>query len=79
MLATRDRNRLGSWLNAAASGELRILAYDLRRDYDAVLAAILFRWSDGQVEGQVSRLKLVKRTMYGRASFELLRRRVPAS
>lgn len=33
-------------------------------------------WSNGQVEGQVQRLKLIKRTMYGRASFELLRRRV---
>jgi transposase len=64
---------------AAVSSELRILAYGLRRDYDAVLAAILFRWSNGQVEGQVSRLKLVERTMYGRASFQLLRRRVLAS
>jgi transposase len=48
----------------------------LRRDRDAVLAAILFPWSNGQVEGHVNRLKLVKRTMYGRANFPLLRRRV---
>jgi transposase len=79
MLATHDPHRLGPWLNAAVRSEFRILAYGLRRDYDAVLAAILFRWSNGQVEGQVSRLKLVKRTMYGPASFPLLRRRVLAS
>jgi len=45
-----------------------------RRDKDAVLAAILFRWSNGHVEGQVNRLKLIKRTTYGKAGFELLRR-----
>jgi hypothetical protein len=44
--------------------ELRSLAAGLGRDKDAVLAAILFRWSNGQVEGQVNRLKLIKRTMY---------------
>lgn len=47
----------------------------LRRAYDVVLAVVLFRWSDGQVEGQVNRLKLVKRTMYDWASFRLLRHR----
>lgn len=33
-------------------------------------------WSNGQTEGQVNRLKLIKRTMYGRANFDLLRQRV---
>ncbi len=42
-------------------------------------AAIVFCWSNGPVEGQVNRLKLVKHTMYGRASFPLLRRRVLAA
>jgi transposase len=41
-----------------------------------VLAALQTPWSNGQVEGQVHRLKLVKRQMYGRASFDLLRLRV---
>jgi transposase len=79
MLATRDVNALAPWLAAAERSELRALAAGLRRDRDAVLAAVCFRWSNGQVEGQVNRLKLVKRSMYGRASFPLLRRRVLAA
>lgn len=39
-------------------------------------AAIAEPWSNGQVEGQVNRLKLIKRSMYGRAKFDLLRQRV---
>jgi len=38
--------------------------------------ALVYAWSNGQVEGQVNRLKLIKRTMYGRAGFDLLRRKV---
>ena len=79
MFATHDANALGPWLAAAEQSELRSLAMSLRRDRDAVLAAVLFPWSNGQVEGQVNRLKLVKRTMYGRAGFALLRRRVLAA
>ena len=48
----------------------------LRRDEKAVNAAVVLPWSNGQVEGQIHRLKLVKRQMYGRAKFNLLRRRV---
>jgi transposase len=48
----------------------------LLRDAAAVTAAVLLPWSNGQVEGQINRLKLVKREMYGRAKFDLLRRRV---
>ena len=48
----------------------------LRRDEKAVTAAVVLPWSNGQVEGQIHRLKLVKRQMYGRAKFNLLRRRV---
>lgn len=72
-------NALGPWLEAAKESELRRLAMGLEHDRDAVLAAICFDWSNGQTEGQVNRLKLVKRTMYGRAGFELLRRRVLAA
>lgn len=79
MLAGRDPNALAPWLAAAERSELRPLATSLRRDRDAVLAAVCFRWSNGQVEGQVNRLKLVKRSMYGRAGFALLRRRVLAA
>ena len=46
------------------------------RDLDAVRAALSEPWSNGQVEGQVNRLKVIKREMYGRAGFDLLRCRV---
>jgi hypothetical protein len=48
----------------------------LRRDDKAVNAAVVLPWSNDQVEGQIHRLKLVKRQMYGRAKFNPLRRRV---
>jgi len=51
-------------------------AKSLRSDYQAVQAALILPWSNGQVEGQVNRLKLIKRQMYGRAKFDLLRQRV---
>lgn len=75
----RERERLSPWLGAAArSGvtELRRFASGLWRDYRAVAAAMTLPWSNVQVEGQVNRLKLIKRSMYGRASFDLLRLRV---
>jgi transposase len=55
---------------------LKSFAAGLLRDRAAVVAALALPWSNGQVEGQVHRLKLIKRQMYGRASFGLLRRRV---
>jgi transposase len=51
-------------------------ATSLERDEAAILAAMRLPWSNGQVEGQVHRLKLIKRQMYGRANFDLLRLRV---
>jgi transposase len=48
----------------------------LRRDEKALNAAVILPWSNGQVEGQIHRPKLVKRQMYGRGKFNLLRRRV---
>ena len=53
-------------------------AASLRRDEDAVRAALTESWSSGPVEGQVNRLKVIKREMYGRAGFDLLRCRVLA-
>ena len=48
----------------------------LRRDILAVEAAVTTRWSNGPVEGQVNRFKMLKRQMYGRAGVELLRARL---
>lgn len=45
------------------------------KDYDAVKASMTFPWSNGPVEGQINRLKMLKRQMYGRASLDLLSRR----
>jgi transposase len=48
----------------------------LRRDISAVEAALALPWTTSPAEGQVNRIKMIKRTMYGRAGFELLRARV---
>ncbi len=57
-------------------GELVRFVNGLEQDLAAVLAALSLEWSNGPVEGHVNRLKLVKRQMYGRATFDLLRARI---
>ncbi|HVK11939.1 MAG TPA: transposase [Gemmataceae bacterium] len=67
------------WVERAlASGDrdLANLARSLASDAAAVQAALTEWWSNGQVEGQVGRLKAIKRSMYGRAGMKLLRARV---
>jgi len=79
LIRQRDAAGLDQWLeDAAASGvaELKRLAASLQRDYAAVRAALELDWSQGQVEGQINRLKVIKRVGYGRAKFDLLRQRV---
>jgi transposase len=79
MVRERQADGLDGWLaDAEASGikELRGLAQSLRRDHAAVSLALSSEWNNGQTEGHVNRLKLIKRTMYGRAGFDLLRNRV---
>jgi transposase len=79
MLRRRDGERFPEWLAAAeASGidELVRFASKLREDVAAVQAGLTLRYSNGQTEGQVTRLKLIKRQGYGRANFDLLRKRV---
>jgi transposase len=74
-----DPSKLESWLDdARATGlyGIRRFAQILRRDIDAVRNAISERWSNGQTEGQINRLKTLKRAMYGRAGAELLRARM---
>jgi transposase len=70
---------LEAWLeDATTSGlpEFHSFATGLRRDQAAIVAAVSLPYSNGQTEGRITKLKLLKRSMYGRASFELLRRRV---
>ena len=79
MLRTRKGGQLDTWLDAVLSTSLSPLhafARGIRSDIEAVEAGLILPWSNGMVEGQVNRLKLIKRQMYGRANFDLLRLRV---
>ena len=72
-------DRLQDWINRAKTSEFGPVvrfAYGLQKDVAAVRAAVETPWSTGQVEGQINRLKMIKRQMYGRAGFRLLRARV---
>jgi transposase len=72
----RREGDLDRWLADAAGSEMRSFADGLRQDEAAVRAALELPWSNGQTEGQITRLKLVKRQMFGRAKLDLLRARV---
>ena len=77
MMETKQGCRLQSWMvQAVASGitELSSFAGGLRSDMEAVKNALTLPCSNSQVEGQINKLKTIKRQMYGRASFELLRK-----
>jgi transposase len=79
ILTKRCSEQLEPWLEQCEQSgisELVGFARGLRRDAPAVRAAMRDDWSQGPIEGQVNRLKLLKRQMYGRANFDLLRQRV---
>ena len=76
IVCTRDLAMLPAWLEAARQTALSRFVSGLIRDRGGVEAALHLPWSNGLVEGQVHRLKLIKRQMYGRASFDLLKLRV---
>ncbi|MCF8568616.1 ISL3 family transposase [Alicyclobacillus tolerans] len=79
LMDRHDSQGLEGWLkNALGCGvrEIRSFAEGIQQDFSAVAAGFLGPWSNGQVEGQVNRLKTLKRQMYGRAGFTLLRARV---
>jgi transposase len=81
MLRQREGDRLPAWLEAAAASgiaDLARFARKIRADVAAVQAGLTLRHSNGQTEGQVGRLKLVKRQGDGRAKIDLLRSRVLA-
>jgi transposase len=78
-LTANDSTTLKQWIVRAKRcefGPVVRFAYGLEKDISAVAAAVDTPWSNGQVEGQINRLKMIKRQMYGRAGFELLRARV---
>lgn len=79
LVRERDLQALDPWMERCAASGILILqnfVARLKLDYSAVRAALETTWSNGQTEGQVNRLKLIKRQMYGRAKFDLLRQRV---
>ena len=81
MTRGESKTALADWLGRAgvsASGSVQAFAETLRTDAAAVQAALSTSWSNGPVEGHVNRLKLIKRSMYGRAGLPLLRARVCA-
>ena len=76
LVRAHTADALTPWLADAEHSELRGFAAGLRQDEQAVRAALMLPWSSGQVEGQVTRLKLVKRQDYGRSKLDLLRARL---
>ena len=79
MMRTRKPEKLAPWIAAAKESNIAAFAAGIETDQAAVRAAIVEPWSSGQVEGQVTRLKLVKRQMYGRANLDLLKARLMAA
>ncbi len=79
IIRKREGHRLQDWIKqveASSFRDVKRFAAGLQRDKDEVLAAFTLIYSNGQVEGQVNKLKLIKRMGYGRAGFPLLRQRV---
>ncbi|WP_443079467.1 ISL3 family transposase [Streptomyces sp. NBC_01717] len=79
MLTERTGERLPDWLDAVRQDDLppiHSLAAGIDRDRDAVAAGLTLPWNSGVVEGHVNRIKMLKRQMFGRAGFTLLRKRV---
>jgi transposase len=82
LMRKRDLINLADWFQRAMAPEIPMemqrFAKGLQSDLAAIHAAFSLPWSNGQTEGQVNRLKLIKRQMFGRAKFDLLRQRVLA-
>jgi transposase len=79
MMCTRRGDQLEQWMAAVAADDLSALhsmVNGIRRDLDAVTAGLTLPWNSGAVEGHVNRVKMLKRQMYGRAGFPLLRKRI---
>lgn len=79
MVKNRKSENLDEWLKEAKECDIiqmQRFAQGLERDYQAVKAALSLEWSNGQVEGQITRLKFIKRQGYGRAKLDLLKKKV---
>ena len=79
MVRERTGEQLDAWLSKVEASHLEAFASfvtGIQQDKDAVLAGLTLPWSNGPLEGNVNRLKLIKRSMYGRAEIDLLKHRV---
>ncbi|TWB13001.1 transposase [Nitrospirillum amazonense] len=76
MIRRKSLSDLEPWLDRAKGSLVASFANGINKDRAAVAAAITSPWSDGQTEGQITKLKLVKRQMYGRGKLDLLQARV---
>ncbi|MEU4176529.1 transposase [Streptomyces sp. NPDC026589] len=79
ILTDRLGSTLPTWIDAVDTSQLPGLtgsALHLLRDLDAVTAGLTVDWSSGSIEGAVTRIKKIKRQLYGRAGFELLRKMI---
>ena len=75
-MVRRESADLDGWIADATKSLLASFAAGIRKASSAVMAAIASPWSNGQTEGQIAKLKLVKRQMYGRAKIDLLEARL---
>ena len=79
LLAQQDRAAFDPWLQEAETSDLpsfQTVARSFRQDYAAIIAALTTPWSTGQCEGQICRVKLLKRLGYGRAKLDVLAQRI---
>lgn len=76
MIRKKHEAELDAWIEQAKTSLVASLANGVMKDRAAVRAAIISAWSNGQTEGQITKLKLVKRQMYGRAKIDLLEARL---
>ncbi|MEU3408856.1 transposase [Streptomyces sp. NPDC006670] len=75
----RRATELDAWLTFAEATGLKplcSLARGLRQDFDAVTAGLTMEWTSGKVEGDINRVKRIKRDGYDRAGFNLLRQQI---
>ena len=76
MIRSKAANSMEEWIRDAAASLLASFARGIIADKQAVTAGIVEPWSNGQTEGQITKLKMIKRQMYGRANLDLLRARL---
>ena len=76
MIRAKAAGDLGDWISAAATSLIASFAGGVAKDKAAIVAGITLPWSNGQTEGQTTRLKMVKRQMYGRGKLDLLQARL---